>query len=66
MRAEAAQTIREDTEFMNIKQWRAGKASSIEFDALVNTLGSEYVEIYRSEPSVENGGKLKSPRSSPQ
>ena len=59
VRAEAAQTIREDTEFINIKQWRAGKASSIEFDALVNTLGSEYVEIYRSEPSVENGGKLK-------
>lgn len=33
--AEAAQTVREDTTFMNIKQWRAGNASCIEFDALV-------------------------------
>lgn len=56
---EAAQTTREDTTFMKIKEVRAGKASCIEFDASVNTLGSEYIEIYRSEPSVENGGKLK-------
>lgn len=56
---EAAQTVRENTDFMCIKQWRSGKASTIEFDALVNTLGSKYVEVYRSEPSVENGGKLK-------
>ena len=57
--AEAAQTVREDTMFMNIKQWRAGNASCIEFDALVNTLGSKYVDVYRSEPSVKNGGELK-------
>ena len=57
--AEAAQTVREDTTFMNIKQWRAGNASCIEFDALVNTLGSKYVDVYRSEPSVKNGGELK-------
>ena len=26
---------------------------------LVNALGSKYVDVYRSEPSVKNGGELK-------
>lgn len=56
---EAAQTTREDTRYIKIKEVRSGKASSIEFDAYVDDQGSKYIDIYRSEPSVENGGTWK-------